>query len=253
MDITPQILTANVMHKRFFPKENGFNYGVFNVCLPLPASPLPSKIMSFHSKDHGARDGSPLETWARAILNQCGFNALVHHICLITMPRVFGYGFNPVSFYLCLDENKHLRAVIAQVHNTFGEAHSYLCVKDDKSIITADTLLKAQKLFHVSPFLERNGSYQFQFMAENSYFSAHIHYYDAKNQKQLVTSIRGKLSPLTAQSLRKAFFTHPFVTLKVLSLIHWQALKLFAKGIKVITKPKQIIENISKTKRQDNV
>ncbi len=248
MEITPHIYTAKVMHKRLFPKVNQFTYGVYYLALPLPAEPLPSRLLSFRNKDHGARDGSEVGAWAKDVLITYGLDALAEHMMLITMPRVLGFVFNPVSFFLCLDQQKQLRAVICEVHNTFGEQHSYLCARPDREPITPDEWLEADKLFHVSPFLPREGHYKFRFALAGKALGIWIDYYDVRQDKQLITSLAGILSPLDAASLRRAFWSHPLVTLKVIGLIHWQAAKLFSKGIRYIVKPLQMQEKLSATR-----
>lgn len=245
MEITPQIYTAKVMHKRLFPKVNQFTYGVYYLALPLPAEPLPSRLLSFRNKDHGARDGGDVGIWAKSLLKPYGVAAHVEHMMLITMPRILGYVFNPVSFFLCLDGENQLRAVICEVHNTFGEQHNYLCARADYAPITTDEWLEADKLFHVSPFLPREGHYKFRFSLTGEQLGIWIDYYDTRHNKQLLTSLTGKFSPLNSRSLRQTFWTHPLVTLKVIALIHWQAMKLFSKGIRYIVKPLQLQEKIS--------
>ncbi|HRJ12800.1 MAG TPA: DUF1365 domain-containing protein, partial [Alphaproteobacteria bacterium] len=234
-----QIFTAKVMHKRLFPKENHFAYGVYYLALPLPAQPLRSIWGSFDPADLGRRDGSDPHDWARAILSDYGINEMIKNITLITMPRILGYIFNPVSFYLCMDENGALRAVLCEVHNTFGEQHSYLCAHADRSPIAADAWLAAEKIFHVSPFLDRSGSYLFRFDMRDDKLGIWIDYHDAAAERQLLTSLIGKLEPLDRSSLRRAFWRHPLVTLKAITLIHWQAMKLFFKGIRYFCLPKQ--------------
>lgn len=247
MEIAPQIFTAKVMHKRIFPKENSFTYGIYYLVLPLPAQNIPSKIISFDAKDLGNRDGSDPSIYAKNILAKYDLEEKTEHIILITMPRVIGYVFNPVSFYFCLDFEKKLRAVIAEVHNTFGQQHSYLCVKKDHAEINQDDWLEAEKLFHVSPFLERNGNYRFRFSLQENKLGIWIDYFDKDKNKQLLTSLTGSLAPLNEESLKKAFWSHPLVTLKTIVLIHWQALKILIKGVKYVPKPKQYEEKISKT------
>ena len=245
MDITPQIFTAKVMHKRLFPKENSFTYGVYYLALPLPAPEISNKIVQFDAKDLGYRDGRDPELYAKGILKEYGLEEKIHNIMLITMPKVLGYIFNPVSFYFCLDSEKHLRAVIAEVHNTFGEQHSYLCAHTNHTPIEAGDWLETTKLFHVSPFLERNGHYRFRFVLKKNKIGIWINYFDEEKNKQLYTSLTGNLTPLTKKSLRLAFWTHPLVTLKTILLIHWQALKLLKKKIVYQPKPKQFKERIS--------
>lgn len=245
MEIKPQIFIAKVMHKRLFPKVNDFTYRVYYLTLPLPYKKLPSKVQSFPQHDLGFRDGRCPEVWAREILERYALSSQIEHIMLITMPRILGYVFNPVSFYLCLDSDKRLRAVISEVHNTFGEQFSYLCTHADHKPIEAEEWIVAEKLFHVSPFLERNGHYCFRFDLRESKLNINIDYYDKENKKQLVTSLVGTLLPLSKEALRNAFWMHPLITFKAMTLIHWQALKLLAKGIRYIPKPKALEKKLT--------
>lgn len=245
MAIIPQIFTAQVMHRRLFPKENSFIYKLYYLALPLPAPTIRSSLVSFDPKDLGYKNGSDPEIFVKTILAQYGLEKKISDIMLITMPSVLGYVFNPVSFYFCLDSNKEIRAVIAEVHNTFGEQHSYLCARADHSAITSTEWLEAKKVFHVSPFLERNGSYRFRFSLQENKLSIWIDYFDKEKRKQLVTSLRGSLHPLNKSSLNKVFWSYPLITLKTIVLIHWQALKLLSKNIRYIVKPKQHKKKVS--------
>lgn len=257
MEMIPQIFTAKVMHKRHFPKVNQFTYGVYYLALPLHRLSDPQitdhlkinrpGLLSFCEKDHGAKDGSALEDWVRNTLSEYGLNETVKHITLISMPRVLGYVFNPVSFWMCFDQEKQLRAVLCEVNNTFGEKHSYLCVHDDHRIIGNDDWLTADKLFHVSPFMKREGLYHFRFAPKGEKLGIWIDYYDEHGNKQLSTALTGALQPLTKSTLRHAFWKHPLVTIKTIILIHWQAVKLCLKGIKYITKPTQKDKKLSST------
>ncbi len=257
MDVMPYILKGNVMHARLLPRKNRFTYRIYYLVLPLALlsgrrslnglalerfSPL-----SFYSKDHGARlKNTDLQPWINAILTQYGFQDVVQHVTLISLPRVLGYVFNPVSFWLCLDQQQQIRAVVCEVHNTFGEQHSYLCAHPDHRPILAGDIIRAEKLFHVSPFLEREGYYTFRFVWQPpGSFGAWIDFYEGAGQKTLLTSLTGRLIPMSRKTLRQVFWTHPMVTLKAIMLIHWQALKIISKGIAYIKKPLQLKERVS--------
>ncbi|MBP7253216.1 MAG: DUF1365 domain-containing protein [Alphaproteobacteria bacterium] len=244
---TPQLLMARVMHKRLLPKIHAFAYQVYYLMLPLPAAPVKGWLASFHARDLGQRDGSDPLPWLRNILEPYGLNTVCTNILLVTMPRVLGYVFNPVSFYLCRDSREDLRAVVCEVHNTFGEQHTYLCANPDHSPITSQQWLEADKVFHVSPFLERTGKYRFRFALHEQRIGIWIDFYDAQQNKQLITALLGDFSPLTEQSLRRAFWRHPLVTLKAITLIHWQAVRLVLKGIRYIALPKQLEPKITAT------
>lgn len=245
MGIEPSILFGRVMHKRLFPKINAFNYGIYNISIPLSQlNSIPIKLnkfgfLSFYVRDHGYCDGSDLESWARTILKQYSIDKADGEIVLVCMPRVLGYVFNPVSFWLCYDREENLRAVLCEVHNTFGERHTYLCAHGDQSPITEDNVLEGQKLFHVSPFLNREGHYTFRFNPDPESWGVWINYYNADGKMQLVTALNGVLSSMKKANLQKAFWAYPLVTFKAIILIHWQALKLVVKGIKYIPKPLQ--------------
>lgn len=258
MDVmTPQLLQAQVMHKRLMPRVNEFCYGVYYLAIPLQSLHDGSlarvvavdrhAVTSFFRKDHGPRDGGSLAQWAKDILDQNGLNDVVRDVTLICMPRILGYVFNPVSFWLCMDAERQIRAVICEVNNTFGESHSYLCAHKDGRVITPKDRLKAEKLFFVSPFIERQGSYSFRFFHSEQTFSAHIDYYDENGQKLLATALTGTNEQLTKGSLRAAFWRHPLVTFKAIGLIHYQAIKLLLKRIRYIVKPPQRPERTSRT------
>lgn len=254
---TPQLLTGTVMHKRLLPKVHAFNYGIYYVALPLSRLSSMSlaynrfSALSFYDKDHGPCDGSSLEAWVRGVLQQYKVHA-DGEITLVCMPRVLGYVFNPVSFWLCQDKQGQIRAVLCEVHNTFGERHTYICAHEDQRPISGSNILIAEKLFHVSPFLKREGHYQFRFeiddnQSEQARFKVQIDFYQESGQKQLITALAGRLQPLTKSNLRIAFWRYPFVTFKAVLMIHWHALKLVLKGIQYIAKPKQKHPNVSMT------
>lgn len=255
MEITPQIFTAKVMHKRLLPKVNAFTYRVYYLALPLQWLGKSGVLamnrlaaISFYSADHGEGDGGDLEQWIRKILADYGLDQQVAAVQLVAMPRILGYVFNPVSFWLCFDSEKRLRAVLCEVNNTFGETHSYLCAHADHRPIEAEDWLSAEKLFHVSPFLPREGRYQFRFACQGDALGIWIDYYNGQENKQLITALTGKLEPLTSATLRRVFWRHPLVTFKTIALIHWQAIKLLTKGIRYIPKPHQLKERLSATR-----
>ena len=254
MGISPSLFTGQVMHKRLFPKVNDFTYGMYYLSFPVSQiQNLPLKlntygVMSFYERDHASKDGRDLEGWARDILKSHNIEKADGEIILICMPRIFGYVFNPVSFWMCLDKESCLRAVICEVNNTFSETHSYLCAHDDQRIIEPDDIMTGNKIFHVSPFLKREGHYEFRFNYTPEKFGALIDFYDGEGKKQLITSLIGRFQPMTKQSLRAVFWRYPLITFKAISLIHWQAVKIVLKGIKYIPKPKQMDRRVSTVK-----
>lgn len=258
MGLKPGILNAKVMHRRLTPRENFFNYDVYYVALALSRLPECEQgrffsinrkgLFSFYDRDRGGHDGSRSYDWAKKILADHALTQADGEVVLVTMPRILGYAFNPVSFWLCEDKGGDLRAVIAEVNNTFRETHIYLCAHEDGRIILKKDWLRAGKLFHVSPFLAREGFYRFRFRAEDAQFLAIIDYYQPDGAKQLATSLIGTTTPLTRKSLIAAFLRIPFVTLKTIALIHWQAVRLMLKKIVYINKPPQKDVRMNRTK-----
>lgn len=237
MNPRPQLFLGHVMHRRLRPVVNAFVYPVFYVQLPvrnLAAGNCGifgvdrSNLLSFRSRDHGARDGSPLLPWIQALLREHGL-ADDGEIILQTFPRVCGLLFNPVSFWFCHNRAGELIAVLAEVNNTFGGHHNYLLHRAGAALRDGEEL-RADKLFHVSPFNEIEGGYRFRFHLARPIPLARIDYDDADGEL-LLTAISGKAQAWTARALLGAFLRMPLLTAGVVFRIHWQALKLWLKGV----------------------
>jgi DUF1365 family protein len=236
---------GDVMHRRTTHAAHEFRYGVFFLRFRLDRKsalkgPLFSvnrwNLFSFHDADHGARDGTPLEPWIRALLARHGLECADGDIYLQTFPRVLGYVFNPVSFWLCHDRAGQLRAVLSEVSNTFGEHHNYLIAHSDRRPIAAQDWLKARKVFHVSPFFDVAGHYRFRFAELDGHCCFRIDYH-GKDGKLLTTAVSGRPAPLNSRSLARAFFGYPLMTLGVILRIHYHALRLWLKRVPIFTKP----------------
>lgn len=241
----PQIFFGQVAHARLRPTRHAFAYRVFFLRLPLSCldrvggtlfSVNRWNLFSLRFADYGARDGSPPEPWIRALLAREGLTVADGEIVLQTFPRTLGYVFNPVSFWLCHDRAGGLRAILCEVSNTFGEHHSYLLAHDDTRPIQPGERLKARKVFHVSPFCEVKGEYEFEFSNDSDTCRVAIDYLDADG-KLLLTSIAGKSARFSVPNLARAFLFYPWMTFGVIARIHWQALKLWFKGVRYIAKP----------------
>jgi len=250
------LVFAKVMHKRLLPRVNQFVYNVFYICFDISKINNLNKkffslnkfnFFSFYEKDYGPKDGSSIENWARNILKNQQIDKNINKIFLFTHPRILGYVFNPASFLFCLNEHEKLMAVIVQVNNTFGENHSYLIFNKNNSEIGNNQWFEADKEFHVSPFFERKGYYKFRFIFEQNKIAIWIDYF--ANEKKLLTSvIYKKQVNFDNINLILAFIKIPFMTLKVIILIHIQALKIFIKKIKYIPKPEPKNSKITLTK-----
>ncbi len=256
MNIKNALVNASVMHKRLRPRINQFVYKAYYICFNIAKiSELKSlffsinkfNIFSINNRDYGAKDGSNIESWIRKILQEENIKA-DGEIFLFTHPRVFGYVFNPVTFWFCLNAKSQLIAVLAQVNNTFGEHHNYLIFEKNGDAINEQKFYEANKEFHVSPFMNLEGKYQFRFVFKEQKIAVFINYYNNLGEEMLLTSVIGKRLNLKAATLFKNFFSIPFLTFKVITLIHYQALKLVIKKIKYIAKPIKPINKITKSK-----
>lgn len=232
------LYNAKIHHKRFHPNVNEFNYSGYYMKFSLDEMhSLKSKLFSvntfnlfsFYEADHGYKDGSSLKKWAVDMLNKSNVIDFNGQIILQTFPRVLGYVFNPVSFWYCYQEGK-LLAVICEVNNTFGESHNYVLKN-----APAEKIATLNKIFHVSPFYDIEGKYDFDFKTQNF---VRINY-SFNDKLQLTTSLKGQEIPFTDQSLLKLFFKYPFYTIFIVFLIHLQALKLYMKKNKFYSKPEK--------------
>jgi DUF1365 family protein len=238
-----QLIVGEVQHARSRPAVNAFRYPIFNVRLPLDdlASAADALTLerrgwvSFFAKDHGPRDGSSLVEWAQAQLRTARVEG-VQKIELVCLPRVLGYVFNPVSFWLCWDAHHKLRALIAEVNNTFGERLSYVLTSNSGDQIQNGETLVCQKQLHVSPFNQVAGGYQFRCFVSDERFLVRIDYDDQSfaGTPLLSTHISGTCQPLTKSALRGVLSRMPWLTVQVVAKIHWQALKLIAKRVRFL-------------------
>ena len=232
------ILRGRVMHERLRPRHHRFAYPVFYVrCNLARLATLDNwwfginrwGPLSLYARDHGPCDGSDLDTWMRAQLAEAGVPA-DGEIWLQAFPRVLGYAFNPVSFWFCHDRDGALRALLAEVRNTFGARHGYLLTADGGGPIGAFTGLTCRKVLHVSPFCRIEGSYRFRVRESHNASSVAIDYHDADGLL-IRTVLGGRLHALTRAAALGALARQPLLTLGVVVRIHWQALRLFLKKV----------------------
>ena len=248
------IIIGDVVHERLRPAQHKFTYPLF--CLRIPLGRLDEVAdqmavnragwLSFHERDHGLRDGSSTLSWIRRILEQNGIASSSIDVELHAFPRMLGYVFNPVSFWVCRRAPDAVCAVLVEVNNTFGESHSYLLTPNSGDCIGSGELLEASKRLHVSPFNEVRGGYKFRFNFGHDNWLARIDYDDG-NGALLHTRISGTAQPLTRSALRRAALRFPLQTFAVVARIHWHALRLLAKRVPFFGKLKSNTTGISRS------
>jgi uncharacterized protein len=251
------IIVGEVVHERFRPANHKFTYPLF--CLRIPLGKLDqvaaqvavnrAGLVSFQERDHGVRDGTSTLAWVRRILVENEIAVAGEQpveVDLHSFPRMLGYVFNPVSFWVCRRVPAEVCAVLVEVNNTFGQSHSYLLTPaNGRSIESGETLLAIKQL-HVSPFNEVRGGYQFRFNFSADRWMARIDYDDGDGPL-LHTHISGIAQPLTRANVRRAALRFPLQTLAVVARIHWHALLLWAKRVPFLGKLKSNMTGISRS------
>jgi uncharacterized protein len=224
-----------VPHARVFPARHSFRYRVFSLLLDLDeidaldrTSRLFARnraaLVSFHDRDHG--DGRPLREWAAAKLAQAGIEA-DGPIRLLCYPRLLGYVFNPLSVWFCHDKDGALAATIYEVHNTFGERHSYILRAETND---GELRQECDKAFYVSPFLSPDCRYSFCIQPPGE--SVLIAIRETEGDRPVLNAaFSGRRKPLIDKALAWALLRHPLMTLKVVAAIHYEAIRLWLKGV----------------------
>jgi DUF1365 family protein len=245
-------IAGTTYHGRKGPVGNAFRYGVDYVLLdPEAAGPFPRLfgrnrpgLASLHDTDHGGPPGRGRGVvWVREVLAAHALPGS-DRILLMAQPRILGHVFNPVSFWLCHDAAGALRVVIAEVTNTYGERHSYLCHRDDLAPLTRADTVEARKVFYVSPFQPIAGGYRFRFDIRPDRVGIWIDY--TTEGGGLYTNLIGPRRPLTTGGMLAACVRRPFGSRRVLALIHLQAFRLMLRGVPFRTRPLPPAEEVSR-------
>ncbi|TGK03804.1 DUF1365 domain-containing protein [Leptospira semungkisensis] len=245
MGLNSKIIEAKVMHDRSIPKRNRFRYGIFTFQLDLDELDTLNdrsflfgknkfRTFSFYDADHLHFGKQGLKENFLEYMKEQGVKEKVEKVTLITNLRVFGYVFNPVSFYFAEGPNGDPICAIAEVGNTFGEKKLYFLGKE--SLEQRGFRKKEDKFFYVSPFVSLDSEFDFYLNPPSGdKINLRIDAFE-KGKRVMVTTYTGKARELTDLNLLWMFFKYPFVTLRVIGLIHWQAFILYLKRIPFIRK-----------------
>jgi hypothetical protein len=245
---------VRVMHRRHVAPRYRFVYRLFYLLVDVDrVGALDARLrlfshnrfnlVSLHDRDHG--DGRPggLRAWVERVLAIRDIRLDGGRILLLALPRVLGFAFNPISLYYCEHRDGRLRAVIAEVRNTFGERHCYLLAGAGGAMRWEDAH-DTDKRFHVSPFFELTGRYRFRLGPPAATVRVHIREF-RDDAPLLDASLAGERHALTDAGLLRQVARMPWVTLKVVLAIHFEALKLWLRGAKVVTKPEPPAAEVS--------
>jgi DUF1365 family protein len=242
-------------HARFRPRVHRLRYRLFMMLLDLDEAPDLSGrlklfgynrpgLMSVHDRDHLAGGDQPLAGQVRAYLAQAGLDLGNGAIRLLSMPRVLGFVFNPISVYFCHRPDGGLGAILYEVNNTFGQRHSYLIPVRREDAHAAQVAQDCDKRLHVSPFMEMEMRYHFQAGPPGEAVRLVVDAHDPEGLK-LAASFEGRRRELTDAAILKAFLAHPLLALAVLAGIHWEAVKLLLKGLRLKPSPPHPIDPVT--------
>ncbi len=238
---------GEVMHARLKPMGHRFSYRVMSLLIDLDRleaadrqSPLfgvnRAALYSFRESDHGERDGSGLRLYVQRRAAERGVDLTGGRVLLLCNPRLFGFTFNPLSVYFCYRADGELALIIYEVRNTFGDVHAYVLPVKPGEISDAGVRQQQEKLFYVSPFIEMAMRYHFRVSPPGERVKLRILETDREGPL-LAATFSGRRRALTTAALLRSFFSLPLVTVKIVAAIHWQALRLWLKGARLVPRP----------------
>jgi len=239
--VRSRLYTGWVAHERVRPAVNRFRYPIYYLGLDLDElDELDARLrrfghnrpalVSFWDRDHGPRDGSALKPWIEGVCASAGVETAGGRVILLTFPRVLGARFYPVSFWYCFDAQDVVRAVMAEVHNTYRDRHDYLLHLAGEPFDFSATY-RADKAFYVSPFIQReNVEYEFSFTEPSDELAVTIRDI-VEGSLTLTASIDVCARELTDAALARTVAAHGPISVVALLRIHWQALKLALKRV----------------------
>lgn len=245
-DPAAALYPSRVMHRRLIAPLYRFVYRVFYILWDIDrideaVAPLRLlsrnrfNVLSIHDRDHGGGEPGGLRSWAETILATAGIRLDGGRIRLLAFPRLFGYAFNPISLWYCEHRDGSLRAVIAEVRNTFGERHCYLLASDGQAMPYEQPHEK-DKCFHVSPFFDLVGRYRFTLADPGERLRVLIH--ETRDGVAILdATLAGERVALSDRAIAGQVLRMPLMTMKVVAGIHWEALKIWLRGGRFHGKP----------------
>ena len=248
-DWNSALYVGRVGHTRLQPFHHSFEYRVYTLLLDLDEleriahrlrwfSHNRFNLFGFVDRDHGPRDGTGLRSWIDGHLANARIDLAGGPVRLLSFPRVLGYTFDPLTIWFCFHADGSLRAILHEVKNTFGEQHGYLVPID------GDLRHQFDKEFFVSPFMDMDSRYEFVMNVPADHLSIGITQSDQSGDL-LRASIRGSRLELSDRNLLRVFFTHPLLTLKIITAIHWQGFRLWRKGAAYRRRPALPVREVS--------
>jgi DUF1365 family protein len=259
------IYEGRVRHRRFCPVPHSFTYRLFMMYLDLDEVPMLFKdrwfwsvdrgnLAWFKRTDHVGDHAVPLDQSIRQLVGTRTGNRPTGPIRLLTHLRYFGYVFNPVSFYFCYDpSDRHVEAIVAEITNTpWGERHCYVLGQEDNRASGSRKRYQLDKVFHISPFMDMNVAYDWRFSEPTSQLAVHMENLRAGHPFFDVTMVLRR-KEISGSALARVLVQYPCMTAKVIGAIHWQALKLWLKGVPFHAHPGKVKETSPVPTRQTHL
>ncbi len=244
MSLRSAIYAGRVTHARTRPRRHALTYRVYTMLIDLDELDALDRrfrwfsvgrfnLLSFHARDHGDGSARPLKAQIADRLTEAGI-AAGGRIEMLCYPRVLGCVFNPLTTYFCHRGDGGLAAVLYEVNNTFGQRHSYLIEVVDPA--ARPVRQSCAKAFYVSPFMAMDMRYDFALHPPAGTVSVTVRGSDAEGT-MITANFAGERLEVSNRALLATFLRHPLLTLKVVGGIHWEALKIIAKGIRLHQRP----------------
>jgi hypothetical protein len=242
---TSALYAGSVSHRRYSPKPHKLRYAMFQLLLDLDEAPSLARrlrlfsvnrfnIFSHYDRDHGEGRHGALRAWVDGTLADAGMPIRGGRVLLLCMPRMLGHVFNPLSIYYCYRPGGELMAMIYEVNNTFGQRHCYVIEADGSGGVIHQSCPKA---LHVSPFMDMTMTYDFELSEPSRTIRTGVSGRDARGDLIIATVFAGVRRELTDGALVRALIGYPLLTLKVVAAIHFEAAKLWFKGLKLKPTP----------------
>lgn len=248
---------GNLFHERRIAPTYQFRYRIFSVLADIDRLDEAAEthrffahnrfnLVGLYDRDHGPKDGSALRPWIDQQLTHAGIDLAGGRVLLLCYPRILGYVFNPLSVWFCYHADGSLRAVLAEVRNTFNEWHGYL-LHESGEPLQSPIRDQADKVFHVSPFLPKQGHYRFRVLPPTARYGVTVNWHETADADSpaLIAVQTAERVEGGDKGLLRLFATVPLMTVKVILAIHWHALKIWLRGGRFYRKPKPPSTEIS--------
>ena len=244
-----QLFHGRTTHSRHKPRRHAFTYRMYWLSVDLDELAELGRsirgfgyncraLMSINDRDYGGDGPGGIRPKITALLCDAAILDPIDRVTLITIPRIFGYVFNPVSFYICHSADNAIIALVAEVHNTFGETHHYVAVPESTGTPASDThRFCIPKRFYVSPFFDISGEYEVRLKSHDDHFAIAVSLRE-EGAVSFVANLVGTGRPLSSTRLLGALVRAPLFAATIMLRIHWQALRLYlCKRIALRVKP----------------